>query len=95
MLKLMNYEGCGNCEKRGSDFDCTAHTKQVEIAFLKPQFWDNCCGDMVVVFREGDKAKGFAVIDDNKVYCVTAESTVYKDVTDFVDLEDVEIIIII
>lgn len=90
MLKLMNYEGCGKCPKRGAEFDCIAHRVPVTIKFSKAQKWDNW-GHLVTVFRAGDIVEGSAVIDNEEVYCAGATSTIYDDINDFVALEDIEI----
>lgn len=90
MLKLMNYEGCGNCTKCGNEFDCKAHSVEVTIKFNKSQKWDNW-GRMVTAFRKWDVVKGYAVIEDNKVYCASVTSPIYDDVDDFIALDDVEI----
>lgn len=90
MLELMNYEGCGRCVKCGEEFDCKAHSEPVTITFNKRQKWDNF-GRMVTVFKEGDVVSGYAVIDDDKVYCASATSTIYDDIDDFIALNDVEI----
>lgn len=89
MLELMNYEGCGACEKCGDEFDCKAHTVPVTIRFTKPQWWDNW-GHMVIAFNDGQTIDGEAVIDDNKVYCASAESP-FWEVDDFVGLDNTEI----
>lgn len=93
MLELKNYEGCGNCEKCGCDFDCKAHTLPVIISFNKTVKWDNW-GQLVTAFRKGEKVQGYAVIDDNKVYCASAESTIYSGVEDFIDMGCIAIEII-
>lgn len=90
MLKLKKYEGCGCCEKCRADFNCNAHTIPVTIIFKNSAKWDNC-GHMVTVFRKGEKVKGYAVVDDNNVFCASAESTIYSGVADFIDLDCVEI----
>lgn len=88
MLELMGYEGCGGCEKCDNNFDCDANTKKVKITFKKPVKWDNC-GKMVTAFRKGEVVEGKAVIDGNKVYCVSARSNIW-DVEDFVWTECIE-----
>ncbi len=90
MFELKNYEGCGRCEKCVSGFDCKVHSVPVTIKFNKDVKWDYW-GHMVTSFRKEDIVKGYAVIDNNKVYCASAESTVYGGVEDFIDLECVEI----
>jgi hypothetical protein len=60
-LELMNYEGCGRCEKCGEEFNCKAHTVPVTIKFNKAQKWDNF-GMMVTAFRKDDVVQGDAVI---------------------------------
>lgn len=90
MLELMNYEGCGRCEKFRNDFKCNAHTESVTIKFNKCKKWDRY-GEMVTAFRAGDAVKGTAVIADNKVYCAVAESTIYEGIEDFIALDNVEI----
>lgn len=86
----MNYDGCGNCKKCKEEFDCRAKTVPVTIKFNKAQKWDNW-GRMVTAFRCGDVVKGYAVIDDNKVYCASATSTVFEDIDDFIALQNIEI----
>jgi hypothetical protein len=90
MFELLNYEGCGNCQKCGTEFDCKAHSVPVTIKFNKAQKWD-CWGRMVTAFRKGDVVKGYAVVDEEKVYCASAKSPLYDDVDDFIALEDIEI----
>lgn len=93
MLELMKYEGCGNCPKRGNEFDCKAHTVPVIIKFYRAERWDNW-GHMVIAFRTGDVVEGTAVVDGNKVYCAGAESPIYEGINDFVGLGNVEITLI-
>ena len=90
-LELMDYKGCGCCDKCGKEFDCSAHTVPITVRFNKSELWDNC-GHFVTVFRKDDIVTGEAVVDDNKVYCITAESTLYEGIDDFISLENVEII---
>lgn len=90
MLELKEYMGCGNCEKCNANFDCDSHKVPVFITFKREEKWDNW-GRMVTAFRKDETVQGYAVIDDNKVYCATAESTIYKGITDYVSLDRVEI----
>lgn len=90
MLELMNYRGCGNCEKCDDEFNCKAHTVPVSIKFNRPEKWDDW-GHMVTAFKKGDVVKGEAVIVDEKVYCASAISPYFDDVEDFVSLDNVEI----
>lgn len=90
MLELKNYEGCASCENCCNNFDCKAHSLPVTIKFNKAVKWDNW-GHMVTAFHKGDIVKGYAVIDDNKVYCASAESTIYKEVEDFIDLRCISV----
>ena len=87
-LELMNYMGCGMCDNVNGA-KCVGKRSKVEITFKNDEYWDNG-GRMVKVFHKGDVVEGEAIILDNKVYCASAESTIYKGIEDFIDLENVE-----
>ena len=87
MEKVKNWEGCGKCELCGTE--CSEKDVPVIITVKKDIKWDNW-GKMVTAFKKGQIVKGRAVIGDGKVYCASAESTLYG-VEDFVDLDSVDI----
>ena len=92
MLELMNYRGCGNCHQCNDDRSYKDQAVPVKIKFLKEQKWDNW-GRFVTAFKAGDEVEGEAVVIDNKVYCASATSP-YWDVSDSINLMDVEITIV-
>lgn len=87
-LELMNYMGCGMCDNVNGA-KCVGKSTKVEITFKNDEYWDNGAR-MVKVFNKGDVVEGKAIILDNKVYCASAESTIYEGIIDFIDLKNVE-----
>lgn len=84
-LKYLKYSGCGNCKLAGA---CKQFKKKVNITFTKGERAD-CWGRFVTVFRAGETVQGEAVIKDDKVYCATAQSTIYEEYDDFIGINHV------
>lgn len=86
-MKYLDYKGCGNCKLNGA---CKDFQRSVNIRFNKSERADNC-GKIVTVFRKGEIVEGKAVIKDDKVYCASAKSNIYKGYYDFVGLNNITI----
>jgi hypothetical protein len=84
-LKYWNYSGCGNCKLSGA---CKEFRKKVNITFTKDEKAD-CWGRFVTVFSKGEAVQGEAVIKEDKVYCASAQSTIYEEYEDFIGINNV------
>lgn len=91
MKKVRNWQGCGNCELRKEGIDCRAYTREIRVKFTKNEKWDNW-GRMVTAFEKGTITQGMAVVKDGIVYCISAESPLYRGINDFVQLENIKIL---
>ena len=89
MYDLGNYNGCGCCGASGL---CGELKKEkVKIKFKSNEMADNW-GRYVAVFRKGEEVEAEAIIDGNTVMCITATSKIYSDYTDFIDINNIELV---
>lgn len=87
-LNVLKGISCANCPLSGKD--CEQYKIDCKVKFKRDEKADNW-GRMVTVFNKGDFVNGHAVLKDGKLYCVSAESDIYPDYTDFVDNQSVYI----
>lgn len=84
-ITVHNYRGCGRCPAEEACEAKWLKDTVVTLQHVGDEQWDNG-GDFVRVFEPGDLVEVRIRHDENAVYCVTAESTCYKGVSDFINL---------
>ena len=90
-LVLGEYKGCGACKFADWCSNKKIYKEKIKVVFKNNERADNG-SRFVTVFSRGETVTAEAHIVGNTVLCATASSNFYDGYTDFISLDNIEII---
>jgi hypothetical protein len=87
--RVHEFRGCGGCPMNTQDCSTHLSNTKVRLKHTGNERWDNW-GHIVPVFRPGELVEVELRYDEQVIYCVTAESTIYPGVSDYINLKNFE-----